>query len=101
MLPFPRCTVILFCFRPDEYSLLSTYSIVMSVGSRYVDDLMISTTELYLILEFSAKHPSFVKVMNSFSGVFKNFDTLLALSVSDGALDSDKNQNWNWLKKKL
>ena len=73
----------------------------MSVGSRYVDDLRISATELYLNLEFSAKHPFFAKFMNSFSGLFKNFDTLLALSVSDGALDSDKNQNWNWLKKKL
>ena len=29
--------------------------------------------------EFYAKHPSFVKVMNSHSGVFDNIDTLLAV----------------------
>ena len=37
-----------------------------------------------------ARHPSFVKVMNSHSGVFNNVDILLALSVSRGALDSGK-----------
>ena len=41
-------------------------------------------------LEFSAKHPPFVKVANSSTGVFKNFNTLLVLSVSDRALDSGK-----------
>ena len=37
-----------------------------------------------------ARHPSFVKVMNSHSSVFNNVDILLALSVSRGALDSGK-----------
>ena len=44
----------------------------------------------YLNSKFYAKHPSFVKIMNSHSGVFNNIDTLLALSISHGALDSSK-----------
>ena len=64
---------------------------MMSGDSRYVDDLRIlASIELYLNSEFYAKHPSFVKVMNSHSGVFNNVDTLLALSVSHSALDSGK-----------
>ena len=45
---------------------------------------------MHLSSEFYAKHPSFVKVMNSHSGVCNNGDTLLALSVSHSALDSVK-----------
>ena len=63
----------------------------MSGDNRYVDDLRIlASIELYLNSEFYAEHPSFVKVMNSNSDVFNNVDTLLALSVSHGALDSGK-----------
>ena len=63
----------------------------MSGNNRYFDDLRIfASIELYLSSEFYAKHPSFVKVMNSHSGVFNDFDTLLSLSVSHGALDSGK-----------
>ena len=59
--------------------------------NRYVDDLRILTSiELFLDSEFYAEHLSFVKVMNSHSGVFNNVDTLLALSISDSALDSGK-----------
>ena len=85
--------MILFCFRSDENGncLVSAFSIVMSGDNRYVDDLSIlASTELYLNSDFYAKNPSFVKVMNSHSGVFNNVDTLLALSVSHGALDSGK-----------
>ena len=63
----------------------------MSGDNRYVDDFRIlASIELYLNSEFYAKHPSFVKVTNSHVGVFNNDDTLLALSVSHGALDSGK-----------
>ena len=63
----------------------------MSGGNMYVDDLRIlASIELCLNSEFYAKHPSFVKVMNSHPGVFNNVDTLLGLSVSHGALDSGK-----------
>ena len=64
---------------------------MMSGNNRYVDDFRIlGSIELYLNLEFYTKHPSFVKVMNSHSGVFNNVDTLLALSISNGTLDSGK-----------
>ena len=45
---------------------------------------------MYLNSEFYAKHPSFVKMKNSLSGVFINVDTLLVLSASHGALTSGK-----------
>ena len=65
----------------------------MSGDNRYVDDSSIlATIELYLNSEFYAKYSSFVKVMNSHSDVFNNIDTLLALSVSHGALVSGKGQ---------
>ena len=64
---------------------------MMSGNNRYVDDFRIlGSIELYLNLEFYTKHPSFVKVMNSHFGVFNNVDTLLALSISNGTLDSGK-----------
>ena len=63
----------------------------MSGNNRYVDDIRIlASIELYLNSEFYAKHRSFVKVINSQSVVFNNVDTLLALSVSHGVLDSPK-----------
>ena len=65
----------------------------MSGNNRYVDDIRIlASIELYLNLEFYAKHRSFVKVINSQSVVFNNVDTLLALSVSHGVLDSPKTE---------
>ena len=85
--------MILFCFRSEENGncLFSAFSIVMSDDNRYVDDLRIlASIEFYLNSEFYAKHPSFLKVMNSHSGVFNNADTLLSLSVSHSALDSGK-----------
>ena len=77
--------MILFCFRADGNGncLFSAFSIVTIGDNRCVDDLRIlASIELYLNSEFYAKHPSFVKVMNSHFGVFNNADTLLALSVS-------------------
>ena len=85
--------MILFCFRSDENRncLFSAFSIVVSSDTRYADDLRIlPSIELYLNSEFYPKHPSFVKVLNSHSGRFNNVDTLLALSLSSGALDSVK-----------
>ena len=85
--------MVLFCLRSEENGncLFSAFSIVMSGDNRYVDDLrVLASIELYLNSEFYTKHPSFVKVMNSHSGVFNNVDTLLALSVSHSALDSSK-----------
>ena len=70
--------MILFCFRSDENGncLFSAFSVVRSGDKRCVDDSRIlASTELYLNSEFYAKHTSFVKVMNSQSGVFNNADT--------------------------
>ena len=58
-------------------------------GNRYVLRIL-GSIELDLNPEFYAKHPSFLKVMNNPYGVFNHVDTLLALSVSHGALDSSK-----------
>ena len=59
----------------------------MSGDNTYVDDLMkLAFIDLYLNSEFYTKRPSFVKVMNSHSGVSNNVDTLLGLSVLHGAL---------------
>ena len=85
--------MISFCFRSDENGnfLFSAFSIARSGNNTYVDDLRILTSiELYLNSEFYVKHPSFVKVLNSHSGVFNNVDTLFALSVWHGPLDSRK-----------
>ena len=85
--------MILFCFRSEEKGncLFSSFSIVMIGNNRYVDDLTIlASIELYLNSEFYAKHPFFVKVMNSHYDVFNNVDTLLALSLSHNALESGK-----------
>ena len=78
-----------FCFRCKVYgTCLVSFSVAMSGNSRYTDDLsMILFTELYLNSEFYAKHPSFVKVMNSHSG---DSGTLLGFSFSSEALDSSK-----------
>ena len=63
----------------------------MSRKNRYViDSRILASIELYLNSEFYAKHPSFVKVMNSQSCVFNNVNTLLVSSVSHGTLDSGK-----------
>ena len=59
----------------------------MSGDNTYVDDLMkLAFIELYLNSEFYTKRPSFVKVMNSHSGVSNNVGTLLGLSVLHGTL---------------
>ena len=57
----------------------------------YVDDLRILTAiELYLNSGFYSKLPSFVSLIDKHSKVFSNVDTILAISVSHSALDSNK-----------
>ena len=74
--------MIFFRFRSDKNGnyLFSAFSIVMSGDNRYADNLRIlASVELYLNSEFYAKHPSFVKVMNSHSGVFSALDYVSSL----------------------
>ena len=85
--------MILPYFTPDEneYFLFPGLLIIMSGERRHIDDLRILTfIELCLNSGFYAKHPSFLKVMNSHYGVFNNVITWIALSVSNGALVSSK-----------
>ena len=63
----------------------------MCGDNRYVDDLRILTAiELYLNSEFYSKHPSFISLIKKHSKVFSSVDTILAISVSHSALDSNK-----------
>ena len=63
----------------------------MCGDNRYVDDLRILTAiELYLNSEFYSKHPSFISLISKHSKVFSSIDTILAISVSHNALDSNK-----------
>ena len=64
----------------------------MCGDNRYVDDLRILTAiiELYLNLEFYSKHSSFILLISKHSQVFISIATILAMSVSHNALDSNK-----------
>ena len=71
--------------------LFSTFSIAICGDNRYVDDLRIlAAIELYLNSEFYSKHPSFISLISNHSKVFSSIDTILAISVSQNALDSNK-----------
>ena len=57
----------------------------------YVDDLRILTAmELYLNSEFYSKQPSFILLVSKHSKFSSSIDTILAISVSHNALDSNK-----------
>ena len=65
----------------------------MCGDNSYVDDLRILTAiELYLNLnsKFYSKHPYFISLISKHSKVFSSIDTILAISVSHNALDSNK-----------
>ena len=73
----------------------------MCGDDRYVDDLRILTAmELYLNSEFYSKHPSFTSLISKHSRVFSCVDTILAISVSHNALDSNKTKRESWFKMK-
>ena len=46
--------------------------------------------ELYLNSKFYSEHPSFISLISKHSKVFSSIDTILAISVSHNALDSNK-----------
>ena len=73
--------------------LFSTFSMAMCGDNRYVHDLRILTAiELYLNSEFYSKHPSFISFISKYSKFFSTVDTILAISVSHNALDSNKSK---------
>ena len=56
----------------------------------YVDLRTLTAIELYLNSEAYSKHPSFISLISKHSKVFSSIDTILAISVSHNALDSNK-----------
>ena len=67
------------------------FSIAMCGDNRYVDGLRTLTAiELYLNSEFYSNHPSFISLISKDSKVFSTIVTILAISVSDNAVDSNK-----------
>ena len=59
--------------------------------NRFIDDLRILTAiELYLNSGFYSKHPSFISMISKHSKVLSGIDTILAISVSRNAFDSNK-----------
>ena len=63
----------------------------MCGDNRYVDDLRILTAiVLYLNSGFYSKHPSFISLISKHAKFFSSIYTILAISVSRNALDSNK-----------
>ena len=71
--------------------LFSAFSIAMCGDKRYVNDLRILTAiELYVNPRFYSQHSTFTLLLNNNPGVFNSIDTILAVSVSHNALDTNK-----------
>ena len=83
--------IYIFRSQANDNCLFSTFSIAMCGYTRYVDDLRILTAiELYLNFERYSKHPSVFSLIIKHLNVFSSIDTILAISVSHNALDSNK-----------
>ena len=83
----------LFTFRSEANSncLFSAFSVAMSRDNRYVNDLRIlAAIELYVNHGFYSQHRNFTLLINNNPGVFNSIDTILAISVSHNALDTNK-----------
>ena len=83
----------LFTFRPETNGncLFSVFSIAMCGDKGYVNDLRILTAiELYANPGFYSQHSIFTLLLNNNPGVFDSIDTVLAISVSHNALDTNK-----------
>ena len=88
-----QMTFYLFIFRSKANGncLFSAFSIAICGDNRYVNDLRILTTiELYVNPGFYSQHTIFKLLLNNNPGVFNSIDTILAISVSHNALDTNK-----------
>ena len=88
-----QMTFYLFTFRSEanDNCLFPAFSIAMCRDNRYVNDLRILTAiELYVNPGFYSQHPTFTLLLNNNPGVFNSIDTILAISVSHNALDTNK-----------
>ena len=83
--------IYIFRSQANNNCLFSTISIAMCGDTRCVDDLRILTAiELYLNSDRYSKHPSVISLIGKHSKVFSSIDTVLAISVSHNALNSNK-----------
>ena len=88
-----QMTFYVFTFRSKANGncLFSAFSIPMCGDNRYVNQLRILTAiELYVNPWFYSLHPTFTLLLNNNPGVFNSIDTILAISVSHNALDTNK-----------
>ena len=70
-------------------------------NNKYVQDLKtLTAVELYLNSEFYSKHSSFILLLSELSKVFSSIDTILAISFSNNALDSNKTKREREFKMK-
>ena len=86
-------TFYLFTFRSEANGncLFSAFSIAMCRDNRYVNDLRILTAiELYVNPGFYSQHQTFTLLLNNNPGVFNRIDTILPISFSHNALDTNK-----------
>ena len=88
-----QMTFCLFIFRSEVSNncLFSAFLIAMFGDNSYVNDLRIlAAIELYVNPGFCSQHPTFTLLMNNNPGVFNSIETILAISVSHNALDTNK-----------
>ena len=82
-----------FTFRSEANGncLFSAFSIAMCRDNRYVNHLRILTAiDLYVNPGFYSQHPTFTLLLNNNPGVFNSIDTILPISFSHNALDTNK-----------
>ena len=82
-----------FTFRSEANGncLFSAFSIAMCRDNRYVNHLRILTgIDLYVNPGFYSQHPTFTLLLNNNPGVFNSMDTILPISFSHNALDTNK-----------
>ena len=82
-----------FTFRSEANGncLFSAFPIAMCRDNRYVNHLRILTAiDLYVNPGFYSQHPTFTLLLNNNPGVFNSMDTILPISFSHNALDTNK-----------
>ena len=78
---FPRSQV-------NSNYLFLAFSIAMCGDNKYV--VIETAIELYLNSDFYSKLSSFISLISKHAKVFSSIDTILAISVSHNAFDSNK-----------
>ena len=80
-----------FRFEVNGSCIFLAFSIAMCGGNRYVNDLRVLTAiELYVNSGFYSQHPTFTLLLNDNPGFSNSINTILAISVSHNALDTNE-----------